>query len=388
MKYPEAERTQRESSLAPHEAAEYEPRPSQPLDTLVVPIGWGSDGIDRSMGLVSLLGGSGLRDEILARSRINKHIRGILEYQGITIRESNNQDYSTPNEASEIGTIDSARLEAELSVIAPEVLRIEVADFEQFTEQPHFPIVAYMTGQGGGKGKYLLETDEQYQRLCQFFDMDNMTNNLKRLFHFKEFVTTPSDRFTSYRIITSSKGDVLFSSLLASSTTKSQEAFIQSPSAPEDLGQLGSSLLDYLEVPESPLYLRARHFTSNFGMGGSIIPLNPTEHSRPITPEEQAILAAHNIQDQQVPQVVIRSAKAIAAHLGPQAGLAFGLDFIQDPKGTIYFLEANAGPGVQAVNEVENYGNQDIETGYRILMERAIDSVFGLTSDNTTPNNL
>jgi len=233
----------------------------------------------------------------------------------------------------------------------------------------------YVEGLAGGEGKITIDTPEQIQKIVRLLAEKPWAEaQFKPLLKFKPIIETPSDRYTSFRVLVTPMGDIIGSGLLYSPERESEHT---TPSAtPVDLYFHSYSKTAYFTDPYSPYYLNGGNITSNISGGGGCIPLNPTEHSRPITDNEREILAAHGMSDQALLEPIQRAAQKIGKRLGGQGGLVYGLDFMLDTDGGIWFLEAGADPGVQTMNEVANGGAKDTEQGYRLLMTRAIDSVF------------
>jgi hypothetical protein len=355
-------------------AASGEAGPVRP-DTIFVDIGWGHANEPAPLDDVSPSARAQM-EERYVRGKVDKEIREELERRGIEIHEQHRppRDLSR-SEAVVSGRIDAKRLERNLPRIAPEVQVIPSERFDSFAARPHEPTLAYIEGLSGGDGKYALDTPEQKEKMKQLFENEPWAKQqFDRILTFKPIIETPSDRYTSYRVLTTATGDIVASGLLYSQEREEGQALTDTTAVNPDY--YSPFMMDFLDDPRSPYCLNARDITSNVRAGGGCIPLDPTNQSRPITAKEQEILDAHGIEGQQAPDVVKNAAQKIGKHLGGESALVYGIDFMQDTDGNIWFLEVNTGPGVQVMNEVANGGKKDIEQGYRLLMGKTIDSVF------------
>jgi hypothetical protein len=358
---------------AAHEASEGTD-PVRP-DTIFVDIGWGQANEPTPLDDVSPSTREQM-EERYVRGKVDKEIREELERRGIEIHEQHRPPRDLGrNEAVVSGRIDTARLERAMPRIAPEVQVIPTERFDSFAARPHEPTLAYIEGLSGGDGKYALDTPEQTEKIKQLFENEPWAKDqFARILTFKPIIETPSDRYTSYRVLTTATGDIVASGLLYSPEREEGQTPTDTTAVIPDY--YSPFMMNFLDDPRSPYCLNARDVTSNVHGGGGCIPLDPTDQSRPITPKEQEILDAHGIEGQQAPGAVRAAAQKIGQHLGGESALVYGIDFMQDTEGNIWFLEVNTGPGVQVMNEVANGGKKDVEQGYRLLMGKTIDSVF------------
>lgn len=183
-----------------------------------------------------------------------------------------------------------------------------------------------------GHCKYLISTEEQLDTFLHFLEIyqdgDNPNSNYEQLFHVREFIPTPSDRYTSYRVLTTASGDIIAATLHYSAHTKGTATITKDQRAVD-----ASSLLDTvkatLENPESPLYLNAPDVRSNLAVAGKSIPLMGGRNARPITPYEQTVLEAHGIDPHTPrppsktasPGITDRSPRSPAARYSRRPGL-------------------------------------------------------------------
>ncbi len=293
--------------------------------------------------------------------------------------------------------------EAELREAVPEVLIPTTQSFEDYSANPYFPVLAKMKESALGMYKYLLEEPNQWEKLRTFLtgdgdllkvseedrqayqsvldqlaaaqgtpragDMEtykaewddyirrvknplpeSMRNYLRNKFEFQKFVETPSERYTSYRVLVTANGTVLASSLYYSGITGSEGTLTKNQTL-EELGMPGNDLTDFLVTPGSLVYLGARNVLSNQNQGGRGIVLNPNDSSKPIVTEDRAILEAHGLDtnNPQLPDTIHEQSKLIGRSLGRRRGVLVGIDWLQEVgSGKFYYLETNSGPGAVA----------------------------------------
>ncbi len=241
------------------------------------------------------------------------------------------------------------------------------------------PVVAKIDNVERGEGKYLIRSpedklhiaafsllkadviddiytdpdiDRRYQRLADLFEKikrgeidgpEFIGKGSWRSFTFEQYIQTPSDRFTSFRIVADSFGYSHSALLLYSSTTKedamSKVRDLSSSSKKARLYDL------YLLDPESPFYIPTPSIVSNHSMGGGQINFLYSE----AVSEEQAeiqqnILKAHgfDLNNPKLPEHLLVHAKDLGWRFG-QEYIFTGLDFIMDAQtGKFYLLEMNS----------------------------------------------
>lgn len=345
---------------------------------VVAPPGWGGEKITRDT-YFAIMCNPHIRASELGKHAVEQAIRKQMEESGIIVQESDNPVIDPDNENQFVVLCREESIQnADILVkeAAPDLVIPKQLTLEQFQEMPFFPAVASFEGLAGGMGKYLLETEAQWEIFNRFLNTEG--KQIRDGFVFKEFISTPSDRYTSYRVLVSAKGRIIASGLLYSGDTKSHPTFAIS-SNPKDILELaGISLFEYLEIPSSPFFLGSKRFVSNTSRGGNCIPLNPGAASRAITKQETEIARAHGIgPDMQLPEVIARQARAIGASLGKRMGLIVGIDFIQDEDGNVYYLETNADPGMKTYLALKNRGAGTEIEGYRMIMEEVIQELIG-----------
>ena len=204
----------------------------------------------------------------------------------------------------------------------------------------------------GGKEKFLIATEEDYQNLinaCTFliyrmhkinspYPEGDKRNNidydsyLNSLFSVQEYIETPTRYSTSIRVLTSSSDDVL-------------AAFLKY-NTPERITD-ETSLLGYLLREVFPLSTNT--ITSNTLTGGNNLLIGKANCSR----EEQMILDKHNIPSDGYYNL-INAAKRAHSKCGRELGILCGFDFIYDESRNKWFLLEYHGRPMVGDYAVEN----------------------------------
>ena len=252
--------------------------------------------------------------------------------------------------------------------------RAPFADY-QARDDKSFPVFM-ASSKDGGVAKYLVEEQGQLdklQALCAAFP----AYQLDRLFEARQYIATPSDRFTSYRVLATATGEIIGAALLYSAHRKSEQARIVGRHD-KHWDVVGKSLLSTLENPATPYFLNALDARSNVAQGGGCIPLMGNGASRPPSEVERAILAAHGIDADQVrlPAELHERASVIGKVLGKNAGIVVGVDFLQEA-GTsrFHFLEINPEPGPQTYAACWLEDSVPSQEAYRAMFQRSLASL-------------
>lgn len=236
---------------------------------------------------------------------------------------------------------------------APQVLAPKTLPYFEYSSLPvtqqFLPAVFANADLDGGMDKFLVETPEQLKRLAEFGQSGTDQQELINLprFEMREAVPTPSDHYTSYRILTAPTGQIIGGSLLYSQHTKSNPEY---DTVPESYGwtRPGDHMLDAFRNPTSPYFLRAKKITSNVNLGGKLIPLVGVGAEEAQDPISISVLEAHEIDPAhpRIPDELARRAVELGSLFGREHALVLGLDFLQHrDTGEFYFLEGNPGPG-------------------------------------------
>lgn len=243
---------------------------------------------------------------------------------------------------------------------------------------PPLPCVLKNEERQGGMEKFILKTSEQIILLKKFYneinsyDRQKVIEELKYRFAFcndlefdengnpnigidfvdykkefhrsmriQKFIKTPTRYNTSLRVLISSTGDVLVSSLKYSEpTTNTKENYY--------------GLFDkYLSDPSSPYFLGNESIVSNTIAGGNSILLEKSNYSN----LEKEILFAHDIDPNNavVPQPIMRACINIACNCSREIGAICGLDFIYDDETKTWkYLEEHEYPMLNSYAEKYN----------------------------------
>lgn len=245
---------------------------------------------------------------------------------------------------------------------------------------PSLPLVLKNEESQGGIEKFLIKTPEQLEKLKKFyneinsydrkrsieevkrkysyyenleFDENGRSNrgicidfvDYKKEFHknmiLQRFVKTPTQYNTSLRVLTSSSGDILCSSLKYSV-----------PSINNDKKYYG--LFDrYLSDPSSPYFLGSESIISNTVAGGNSILLGKDNYSE----LEQEILIFHGIDPNKsdLPKNVMDACINMAINCSREVGAICGIDFIFDEEERSWkFLEEHEYPMLSSYAEKHN----------------------------------
>lgn len=341
--------------------------------TILVPDTWGRSVADSPLeAIFAGMSSPESKAKILAERQLDAEFRQKMIAMGFKVidRKADQPHVFGEGEYTIRGAEDDIGNESEMiRKVAPDVKISEKLSQREFERSPFLPAVASV-GLHGGAGIYLIETEDQLKIFNLFLANDG--KQMDDSFEYSPYINTPSDRYTSFRVVVSAKGAILASALFYSAARKSEPTFIQSDSDPEELGELGSNLLDYLENPASRYYLKSKRIISNLASGGSVIPLDPTDKSISTTESGEQILQQHGISDQKLPKILAQASRSIGENVGRLKGLFVGIDYIQDREGNYYYLESNAGPGIGAYLAAKNNGQGTEADGYRMVMEEVL----------------
>lgn len=179
----------------------------------------------------------------------------------------------------------------------------------------------------GGRQALFRVAEEVGQRVSQgeleVTDID-VLHVLGSLYPLQEYVQTPSDYYTSFRVVADAHGFVHYGALLRSSFTKGSQKLVNNvPSdRPEGLWHM------LLQHTESPLFLNATRIVSNEAQGGQLILLDGDPVNDPV---DAQVLSDHGI-DPSRPELSFFM-KEKASLIGREARMAYpyvGIDFLLD----------------------------------------------------------
>ncbi|HSX35631.1 MAG TPA: hypothetical protein VLH84_01715 [Patescibacteria group bacterium] len=228
----------------------------------------------------------------------------------------------------------------------PGAIHIEDCADNDFLRRPYVFSAVHLQG---GTGKYLIESVRQARRVRQAYRDGKLGDEECEL---REFISTPSDRYTSYRVVLGPTGEALAAGLIYSGHTKAfwRPKRIQTQARPS-LGRTLASFEDRrrvcaaFEYPDSPYFLDAKDVRSNMAQGGDCIPLMG-DNRRPISDIERRILRAHDIDPDRpaLPEGIWRQLPTVSRAIGKGCGLGAGADFVQHATDGRYpLLEVNHG---------------------------------------------
>src|SRR3989338_3645786 len=150
----------------------------------------------------------------------------------------------------------------------------------------------------------------------------------------QEFIETPGDRFTSYRVVTA--GDVIVGCVLTvSGQTKSEI-------------MRGGKAKDFYQ--KSARMFHTYPIVSNVAAGGIQIPVSHDSYKqfRGLDEWEKQVLMAHNIDPYTLgmPEHLRRLATSAGRAAAKHGILISGQDWLKDGRGNFYFSEVNEYPGM------------------------------------------
>ena len=220
---------------------------------------------------------------------------------------------------------------------------------------PELPLVLKNEESQGGTEKFIIRTKGQLERVKKFYNEINSYDRQQRInmireyyddptvevdengrsnrglsvvfidykkefnknLIFQKYINTPTSYNTSLRVLFSSSGDIMVSSL------KYSETIIK------DNNKKYYGLFDkYLANSESPFFIGNESIVSNTVAGGNSILLGKEEYSN----EEKRILLAHGINPSEavVPEEIVKACNNVANNCSREIGAICGMDFIYD----------------------------------------------------------
>ncbi len=217
--------------------------------------------------------------------------------------------------------------------------------YEDLLEHKYtLPFVFKNEGLNGGREKFLINTEEDYENLicaCRFLLESNLLllgGNMKNdlsyrinydvylsYFTIQEYIETPTKLNTTVRLLTSSSNDLLYASLKYNPSVEYVD---------------DSSLLGVLLSKIYPLSTKS--IVSNTLSGGENLLLGEDDYSR----RERRLLDLHNIDSDQFRDLV-QSSQDVHEELHQELGIICGFDYIYDrEREKWYLLEVHSRPMV------------------------------------------
>ncbi len=267
------------------------------------------------------------------------------------------------------------------------------------------PVVAKDTFENNGKNKFFLETHEQRIRFSAWMlyiqrfsegrlhDQDYIEKliretssghfylntganpNWNRSWIFEEFVETPGDQYSSFRVLVDAYGAIHYGLVVRSGRRKlDKKRLTIEPTKPlQDINPTSPDEKTILLTdPRSPFFLNSKSIVSN----------NPSDKRRVLLDgdpkseeEERDILKALGINPD-LPVIPIELTEAASKiGLALRAGIPFmGIDFMQRSDGSFVLLEVNRGPFLssKALGEPETTSQEVLSYKmYERIIQRA-----------------
>jgi len=241
---------------------------------------------------------------------------------------------------------------------------------EEYFKNPFFPAVFKNELMNGGKDKFLIETEEQLEKIKKLYKDAASNKTISEAFNlsiFQQLIKTPTKYQTYIRVLISSSADVLGASLKYSKTEEKKRE-------PQGIFEK----IFWNENTE--YYLDCKGMFNYYSEGGNISFYQPKYST-----EKQEILKAHGINPDNptIPEEVLEVSTSIAQKCNRQLGIICGIDFIYNEKDNKwYYLEIQSFPAIEEwaekkgirVNKIKNlddsikYCELDLEARHDALM--------------------
>jgi hypothetical protein len=249
------------------------------------------------------------------------------------------------------------------------------------------PFVLANTRDHRGHAKYLIETPAQLKSIMAFCGSADGERLIDRLI-VSEFIRTPGDRYTSWRLAVTAVGEVMAAGLVYSAHTKTSSQTVVLDRLEQSYDPDNMVIRSAFEDPaREETYLHSRDIRSNIAAGGAVIPfLDPKRRCSGTKLPEGAreVLRDHGCDTagSVMPPQLMELGSRIGKALGPYGDVTLGLDFLQTEDGEFYFREANRDQG-PTVHRLSGYGKTD-RAALVIMRRRAVGSVIRSVARPTT----
>ena len=219
-------------------------------------------------------------------------------------------------------------------ILKPKTIKFNIQDL--MDHKYKVPFVLKNENQNGGREKFLIETEQDYENLVcavEFllsnklkqivrFDEDDekiKINYMKYLnlnFDVQEYIKTPSEYNTTVRVLTSSSHDLLYSALKYKKPTEYVD---------------DTTLLGYLLKQIYPISTKS--IVSNTLSGGKNVLLGESDYKG----LEKKLLEKHNIKSDKFEEL-IQTSLDTHEHNKDELGIICGFDYIYDPERDNWFM--------------------------------------------------
>lgn len=266
-----------------------------------------------------------------------KIIKNIKEANNNTIYVTGRrQDYICSNNDEYMKLIDNGIQESlkDNGISKPNTIDFSYKDLIEHKYK--LPFVLKNENQNGGREKFLINTEEDYDNLINsikllinkkllFLTVDDLDNLKLKIdydkyldtnFKIQEYIDTPTEFNTTVRLITTPSNDLLYSVL----KYKEKDKYIDD-----------TTLLGYLLSKVYPLSTKS--IVSNTLSGGKNILLNEDKY----TSLEEEILEEHNINSNRFNDLV-KASKFVHNKYKSELGIICGFDYIYDRNKKKWFL--------------------------------------------------
>ena len=212
---------------------------------------------------------------------------------------------------------------------------------EEYFVNPFFPAVFKYELMDNGYDKFLIETEEQLEKIKALFDMhgkrfgEGVTKNCV----FQQLIKPPTKQATYLRVLMGASGEVIGASL----RYQIEDA---------ERRKMGGIFEPWFSNPESEYYLGCKRMFSTRSKDGFIHLSAPK-----FSDEKSKILKAHGIDpnNAEVPFTISEPLSRMMQEHQGLFGLVCGFDFIMDSDGTWYYLENQIQPNTREWGEPKGF---------------------------------
>lgn len=264
------------------------------------------------------------------------------------------------------------------------------------------PVIVKLLEANRGEGKYLLETEEQRARLITwvlclntgFFqeqDQETIRREVPKLLEkvraqeltddelqqidqynhwvVEDYIETPSEYNTSYRILVDGYGNLHYGQINRSGYKKEMKKIVTEDKDGviffDRPGRLGDDTFSLLTHERSPLFIGSKDFRSNIAQGGERILLNGNAISSD-TNRYVLIALGMDPDKPEIPIEILEMARKVG--IASRDSYPYvGVDFIQGKDGKYFFIEANIGARLNSEGLGMSGDNSQEELGLELI---------------------